>query len=446
MAKQTAISKQNAIAGDGVSSLLSAKWARLVGFTSLVLLLGGFGVWASTAPLAGAVIVDGQVVASGRNLPIQHLEGGIIEEVLVKEGERVAAGQTIMVIDDTSARALLRRLRKQAVGLNAELNRLIAERDRDENVSFPPELLEEATAIGAADVFEEQISEFTARSRRVSSEKNILEKRLAAQAEAVAGFESRMTALGEQVEIIGDEIDRKLGLLEDGLTNRSEYTELLRARAELVGQQGALAAQIESTRTQLLQSEEEIIRLERNLIETASVRINEIRRQLQDVDEQTEVARDTLTRTRVRAQADGRIIQLAVRISGTVIRPGDLLATILPAQKDLIIDGQMSVADIDLVTEGQSANLQFIALNQRVTPEVPAEVIFISPDAINDEATGIPYYAVRLRPTELPPEVRDEDIFPGMPVSALISTSERTFFEYIARPVTDSFRLAFREE
>ena len=428
---------------DGVTRLSAI---RLTGYAVLLGFVVGFGIWASTAPIAGAVIVEGTVTASNRNHLVQLPRDGIIDRVLVTEGDRVERGDVLFKMDDRLQTAQLRRLQRQDLGLRAQIARLDAERLALENVDFSDTMKAEAARLGAQDLLDQQLAEFEARRQREQSEEFILAKRTETQRQSIIGFERQMQALDEQIAIISEEAQRKQQLLGQGLTNRSEYTELLRANAGLVGQRGAIASQIESTRTDLLRSEEELVRLRSLAIETAAATINQLNLRREDLIEQISVAQGDIERTTVRSGTDGVVIQMAVMTPGAVVSAGDTLATVLPTQDDLIIDGRMALQDIDLVSPGQDAKLRFTALNQRVTPEVPGRVIFISPDAIADNNTGTTYYAVRLRPTELPPEINPGDIYPGMPVSSLIATPDRTFFEYLLKPFVDSFRLAFREE
>lgn len=426
--------------------LSATRKPQLVGYMVLALLVGGFGVWAATAPIAGAVIVEGAVTAQNRNRVIQHFEGGIVREVSVVKGERVKADDTIYVIDDVRARAQLQRVQQQAVGLRAQLARLNAERLGTDALSFEQDVIDTAAALDVAHLLDEQRNEFQARRTRLASDDEILNQRVAALTESIDGFEAQLAAIDEQITIVREEANRKEDLLDRGLTNRSEYTELLRASANLVGQRGSIASQIAAARTQIIEVRERIVRQRTTVVEEAAVGINQVRLQLQDVNEQIGTARDVVDRTVVRSPVSGTVVELNVTTPGAVVAPGGTLATILPDQDTLVVAGRLSLNDIDLVTVGQEAQLQFVALNQRVTPNVPAEVTFISADSLRDERTGEPFYSIELQISELPDAIDPANIYPGMPVSSLVSTPDRTFFEYLAKPIMDSLRLAFREQ
>jgi len=449
----------------------------LVGYLAVITFVGVFGVWAATAPLKGAAIVSGVIAAAGQNQIIQHLEGGIIREVHVREGDHVSAGDPLFTMDDTRARAALNTHMKQWVNLRARKTRLETERDsaqadifnneataaaeksgsgelNDELVSllvetvvFPDALRAAAKDNGLSDILDEQRNEFLARLARNKSEVVILRQRVTAGEDAISGYESQKKALEDQLDVVTDETQRKKQLLDQGLTNRSEYTALLRSQADLVGQIGAMASQLEQTRTQIAEAKEQLVRQGTQRLEQALTELNDVNAKLGETEEQLNAARDVLSRLDVRAPTDGLIVRINKNTPGSVISPGEEMALLLPTSTELIVEAQLSPSDIDIVRPGQYADLRFVALNMRTTPSVAGSVNYVSPDRLIDQATGNPYFVARLHITDdLPPEVDRDQIYPGMPVEAMISTGERTFFEYLTRPLMDSFNRAFREE
>lgn len=441
-----AISSRRDHEGDTASAVTTVSAARLVGYLCILVLVAGFGLWAATAPIAGSVIAHGQISSQARNQSVQHLEGGIVAGIHVDEGERVAAGQPIVTIDDSRARSAVVRLERQLVGLQAQLARLQAERSMAETFTLPEALTEAARRLEVTEVVVEQAEEFAARRAGLAVEKSILLQRVAALEQSITGFQTQVDAIQEQLDILEPEIERKRDAVERGIAVRDEFTELVRVNAQLVGQRGAALSDIARTRTEIAETREQIVRLDTAVAEEASGEISTLRAELADLDEQLREARSVLDRTVVRSPVDGLVIQLATRTIGAVVAPGGDLATVLPTDADLIVSARVMTGDIDLVSVGQQAELQLVALNQRLTPTVAAEVIYLSPDALAG-AEGEPnYYAARLRIGALPASVRPDQIYAGMPVTVLIATPERTFFDYILRPVLDSLRLAFREE
>lgn len=417
------------------------------GYATIVVLVGSLGYWAATAPLSGAAIAPGTVAAAGRNVRIQHLEGGIVKEIMVREGDRVNAGQELMVLDRTAAQTQLNRLTKQSVVLIASAARLEAERDGREAFQLRTMAVPDAIDEDTAKLVEDQRKEFEARLARVRSEQKILEQRVATLRKAVVGLTAQKHAIEQQLIVVKDELQRKKMLLDQGLTNRFEYTQILRSEVDLIGQAGALEAELAASSTKIIEAYEQIERLTTQRIEQAVTSLNEVRASMADVEEQIFAAEDVLTRTIVRAPVDGIVVSAVYNSVGSVIGPGEKVMEILPTASDLIVEARLMPQDIDAVHIGQEARLRFSALNMRLTPEVEGTVMHVSADRLIDEATQEPYYRARLQITDdLPSNVTADQLYPGMPVETFISTGERTFLEYLVRPILDSFNRAFVEE
>ncbi|MEF2546333.1 HlyD family type I secretion periplasmic adaptor subunit [Aurantimonas sp. E1-2-R+4] len=435
--------------GDGWASDVKTG-IRLITVTGVALsaiFLLGFGAWAALAPLASAAVAPGVVAAAGKNQGVQHLEGGIVRSILVREGERIKAGQALFALDPTAPKAQRNRLQKQMVGLEARTERLTSERDGLEMLSFPPVLRQLAGTEGIGDLLIEQEREFTARLDRHRQEQVIMGQRVQALREQIEGMTAQQTAIERQLEVVREEVSRKRTLLDKGLTNRSEYTALLRSEADLVGQVGQGVSSILAAKIQIVEAQAQLARLETQRVETAVTQLNEIRAQISDTEEQLRSAEDVLDRIIVRSPSDGIIIKMSVNASGSVVGPGDQLLELLPTGEDLLIEARVSPQDVDVISLGQRARLRFSALNTRTTPTVEAKVTYLSADRLIDQTTRQPYYTARLSMIDdLPPEISRDQIYPGMPVEAYIATGERTFLEYLAKPITDSFSRAFRED
>ena len=419
----------------------------LFGSVVLLVFVGGFAGWASTAPLEGAAVATGTVTASGQNHTIQHLEGGIIEKVLVAEGDRVEEGQELVRLQRTAAEANRDLLRKNLFALEARAARMRAERDGLELLEFRPDLQEAAERYGLANDLEQQRREFDTRVQRLRSDRLILDQRVEALEQQIGGLDAQLASTREQVEVIGDDIRRKKTLLDRQLTNRSEYNALIRSRAEMQGRIGGLQAEIGRARNSIVEAEEQRVKLVTERAEQAVTTLNEARRQIADTQERLRAADDVLSRIVLRSPSDGIVVDIAKTTPGAVIGRGEDLMTILPTDSELIVEARLLPLDVDAVSVGQEASLRFSALNQRVTPEVPATVTYVSKDALTDPQTRESYYTMRLAITDdLPPEVKEEQIFPGMPVETYVRTGDRTFAEYMVKPILDSFARAFREE
>ena len=416
------------------------------GYAAIALLVGGFGYWAASAPLAGAVITQGTIAATGGNIVIQHREGGIIRQLLVHEGDRVREGQDLILLDRTAPEADLNRLTRQWIALKASAARLEAERD---GLTTLAPITEPAPAPFQQDfenLIREQQKEFDARLARFRSEQSILAQRVAMHRESVKGLSAQKLAIEQQAEVVKKELGIKTDLLSRGLTDRNEYSQLLRSEADLVGQAGALEANLASANTQIIEAEAQTERATTQRVEDALTKLDDVRTNLADIEERMRAAQAVLQRTTITAPAAGIVVSSAYNSQGSVVAPGEKIMEILPTASGLGVDARLRPKDIDQVHVGQQAKLRLSALNARLTPEVPATVSEISADRLIDQATHEPYFRAKLKITEaLPAGVKAEQLYPGAPVDAFISTSDRTFFEYLVRPMMDSFARAFAE-
>lgn len=417
----------------------------LAGLALSGVFLCGFGVWATTAPLSGAAIAHGFVVAAGRNLQIQHLEGGIVSEILVREGDRIAAEQPLFRFESSSAGAQRNRLRNQLLSLEARAARLSAERDGAAELVFPERLRQQADDAPLANVLSEQMKEFTTKLEGHRREVAIIGQQIAALSEQIQGLGEQKSAAQEQLAVVKEELKRRKALLEKGLANRREYTDFLLSQAQLTGQIGEFGSSILSAKTQIEEKKEQIARLQSKRVETAAGELNETRARIADVDEQLQAAEAVLERVTVRSPSAGVVVKVNYNAKGAVVTPGQPMAEILPTGESMIVEARLTPQDIDSVHVNQHADLRFTALN-RLTPTVDATVTFVSPDRLVDPRTEQPYYVARLRLSDnLPPGVAIAQIYPGMPVETYIKTGERTFLEYLLKPLEDSFSRAFRE-
>ena len=422
-------------------------WPSVAGFVILALFVAGFGLWAASAPLAGASIAPGVVVASGQNLRVQHFEGGIIQEILVSEGEAVEEGQPLLRLDPTEPLGIRNRLLKALMALQARAERLQAERDGKQSLAFTPALIKDARAANLRSDLDEQLREFQKRHQRLVTDRNIIAQNIAAQQEKITGLEAQIKASRDQISILDDDIDGKQKLLKQGLTRKSEVNILMRNRAELEGRIGANQAAIAEAKTAIVEARQRQSKLDADHAEQAVTQLNEVRRQIADTRERILSAENVLGRVVVRSPAKGVIVTLSQNTEGGVVRQGEDILVILPVGGELIVEARVSPIDKDLVSVGQKAKMRFSSLNSRITPEVDGTVTFVSADRVVDPVSNEPYFPARLKiAEELPDAISREQIFPGMPVEVYVETGDRTFLEYLLKPATDSFRRAFREE
>ena len=422
-------------------------WPVLFGCLVIASFLVGFGIWAATAPIAGASIAQGVVAASGENNAVQHLEGGIVSEILVKKGDRVKQGQALVKLDETQAISARNRIGKSIVGLTARIERASSELEGSDTLKFSQNLKELAQAANTDQALDQQQAEFKSRLDQHKSELNVMEEQVRAIEEEILGIGLQLNAEETKLDVIEAELVGKKKLLDQGLTSRTQYNELLRAQADIVGAIGSRKATIGQRRTTISEIRERQTTAVATRKAAASKEISDLRLQIEDMEEQLSARSDILGRMVINAPEDGIIVTLTKNTIGSVIQPGETVLEILPTSEELVISARIAPQDIDAVRVGQNANIRFSALNLRTTPEVPAAVEYISADRLVDAATQEPYFEARLKlSSNLPNEIKADQIYAGMPVEAFINTGERTFLEYMAKPIQDSFSRAFTED
>ena len=424
----------------------SHKGYAYLGYFGIAIVFAAFGGFAWRAPLDSAAIAPGQVMAETATKPIQHLEGGIVREVLVKESTPVRKGDVLFRLEPTQARATSEMLMKQLDAATALEARLLAERDRAERISFPAALLERRHVSETAAAIADQRKRFDERRQMLDSETRILKARLAQAEKEHAGLTHQATSLKEQLENLNADIEDASTLLQRKLYRRSKYRALLRDRSRLEGQLGTneseLARAMEATNEARLQIE----KIERKFVDDASQQLPDVRVRLSDLREKMTVASDVMSRIEVRAPQNGIVQGLKVHAAGAVVKPGEALAELVPTGDKLVMAARVSPLDIDNVTKGQRAEIRFPAFSSRRIPTILGNVETVAGDAMLDEYTREPYFLARVivDTSTIPSEIHDR-LVPGMPADVLIITGERTLLEYLLSPITDLLFKSMRE-
>ena len=421
----------------------------VVGMTLLVLAFGGFGLWAFRAPLAAAVIAQGSFVATGQNKIIQHLEGGIIEEIMVREGDRVEAGDLLLSLDHTAAAANERELELRRARLEATEARLLAEYGRDDRLQQPAHLEAARGDYEIAAILDGQALAFEVSQSALENDISLLERNIEALVIRAAGYKSQLGSFQRQHEVLKADQEGKASLLSRGLLRRSELTQIETAMLEVEGQVGRLQSEIDEIAEVKGRYETQMAQAVQKYRQTALEDLQTIQAQLDGIREQSRTAQDVRKRADVLAPVTGRIVRLYYHTAGGVVESGRPILEILPEDEALIIETQVPRADIDSVRKGQEATVRLTALNQRTTPVLEGEVYYVSADSIADNSTGDPaevYVArVSIEPDQLA-RVPGFTPTPGMPAEIMIQTAERTFAQYLAKPIKDSMIRAFRED
>jgi HlyD family type I secretion membrane fusion protein len=437
---------------------LSAKWPIFTGLAFLVVWLGFFGVWAGVAPLNSAVVAPGTFVATGQNKLVQHFEGGIIREIAVKEGDVVEANQVLVRIDDTAANAKLRRLVLKKYRLHAMKARLEAEMSASETIETPAAFSESARDPEIKAILERQRAELRARRASLATEESVLRKQIAGLEESIRGYQAQVQSTKDRMALFVEELKDKSSLLGQQLVRKSDVLALRRSEASLGGDLGEFLGRIADSKERIAQANEKIAQVHSTALRDAIKELRETEADLDDVEEQIRAAQDVVDRVDVRSPVHGIVVKRNFHTAGGVVSSGAVILELLPIGEERILEAHVKPQDISHVSVGQVALVRLSALNQRITPMVGASVIYVSADALAEQVqvktethpdsdTRREFYVVRVR-------LDQDDILrrmpefiptPGMPADVYIKTGERTFFEYIMKPVFDSFSRAFRE-
>ena len=424
-------------------------WSILawVGVLVIVAIVLGLGVWGSQTKIAGAVIAPGKVSVEAGAQVVQHLDGGIVAEVHVRDGDIVAAGTPLLRLDGSTMRSELAIITDQLDEITARAIRLRAERDGFSALDFGEALQDRAGKDHIlAELLAGQGNLFAARQQ--SQEKlasSYREQQAQIEAEII-GQEAQIVATDLQLEYISTEINDLQSLLERGLTPAGRVLALRREHARLSGERGQTVAAIARNRGQISQIDTELERQEADRREQVVTELREITASAAELQERRTVLEERLSRLDLKAPMDGMVHNLQIRTVNAVIRPADPVLYIVPQMQELIVTVRVPALQVDAVHIGQAAQMRFSAFEARTTPELKGTVQRVSPDVLLDQQTGQEYYTADLTPGDGQLELLDElPIMVGMPVEAFIQTGERSPLSYLVKPLADYLRHALRE-
>ena len=409
----------------------------------------GLLAWAALSSVSGAVVAPGVIRAEGQRKTIKSLEGGIVERISVREGQRVARGETLLEFEDTRPLSQLEVLRSSYFNLLAERARYQAELRGLSAIPFPAELLAAAPAdAGVAAMLRTQQDVFTARRILVSSQTEVLNQRIQQLEIRITGFQAQAASIQEQSRLIDEELAGLRELHAKGYAPLNRVRAVERNAASLGGSRGAQVAEIARTRESIGEARIELAKVRQEYVGEAAEQLREIEVKMADLLPRLRAAEDAYRHTRIVAPVDGYVLNLTQFTEGGVAGPGEPLMDVVPANAPLIIDARVRPQDIDNVAAGQEARVRLSALSSRLSPEVQADVVTVSADRKVDANTGEPYFEaqVRIRPEELR-KFADKKVRlnPGMPADAYILTGQRTVLDFIIGPLRDTVRDSLRE-
>lgn len=424
----------------------SLRGLALAGVAGVALFAGTVGVWAVATTLSGAVIASGQFVVDGNVKKVQHSTGGIVRELVVREGDRVEQDQVVIRLDDTLTRANLQVVTKQLDELIVRLGRVQAERDGRDEIKFEAELLARIAEPAIAELTASEKNLFEARRAARDGQKAQLNKRIDQLNDEIAGLKAQQKSRDAQTKLIAEELAGIRWLYTKNLVALNRRTALEREAANLEGQSGQLVAGLAQAEGKIAEARLQIIQIDAVLREEAMKELREIQGKVAELAERRIAAEDQMKRVDIRAPSAGFVHQLAVHTVGGVISPAEPAMLIVPANDSLQVEARVMPPDIDQIRLGQAATVKIHAFNQRITPEVAGTVSRISADISRDQQTGAVFYTIRIaiEPGELA-RLGANQISAGMQTDAFIRTEDRTPFEYIVKPLKDQIAKAFRE-
>lgn len=434
------LTERREVSGRGPASIIRFGW--------FVLLFGfvGFLTWAALAPLDSGVTAPGEIVVDSNRQKIQHLTGGIVDEVLVRDGDHVAQDQILIRLNRTRIQAELAIVRAQLLSSLAVEARLVTERDQGPELIFPASVME-ARALDprVEEVVSTQSQLFETRRRALGNELSILDESIKGLNEQLRGVQAQQAGKTRQLAILGEELAALQSLFEEGYVPRNRIFELERAIADVDARRSEDAASIGRIQSALSETRLRKVQREQEYVKEVESQLTAIQREVDSLEQRRISLQEDLERVDIRSPVAGVVVGLRIHSTGGVIRPGEDILELVPDGEPLVIEARIPTQSIELVQVGLDAMVRFSALS-RLNPVVDGRVITVSADRLTDERTGIPYYKARIEvsPDELA-RLSYERILPGMPAEVVVKTGQHSVLHYLLKPILDHIFSAFRE-
>ncbi|HEU0148609.1 MAG TPA: HlyD family type I secretion periplasmic adaptor subunit [Bradyrhizobium sp.] len=405
------------------------------------------GGWLTLVPLAGAVVVPGNLVVQSDVKAIQHPTGGIVAEIKVDNGKRVAAGDLLVRLDSTQVKAGMQAISKQLDEQRAKIGRLTAERDEHEQPAYPSELTSRANDDSVRAVIASENSLFKARANARQSQKDLLQGRVSQLNDEIRGMEAQSDSKTKQIDLITGELAGVQDLYDKRLVPLTRLTTLQREAARIEGERGQLVSSVAETKSKIGEAQLQIVKTDQDFRSEVVKDLGEAQAKEGELIEKYTAARDQLDRIEVRAPNSGTVHQLAVHTIGGVIKAGETIMEVVPDSDELQVEAHVQPKDIDHVHLGQDAFVRFSAFNQRTTPQLTGQVSFVSPDITTDQKSSSTFYTVRIVLSEdQQHRLGGGQLIPGMQAEVFVQTGKRTMMSYLMKPITDQLHRAFVEE
>lgn len=423
----------------------SDRGIRRIGATIVLVTFGLFGIWAAFAPLGNAVYGTGLVTVQTYRKTVQHLEGGIVKELLARDGDTVKKGDPLIVLDDAQLSAQYESTRNQLISTKAREARLRAE--RDDLPAIPPLEVSGTDSQRAQEAIEGEAQVFNARKASRLGEIAVQRERIGQLKQQVLGLKDMIRTKVNLEKSYSGEIVELKDLLRQGFVDKQRLLEQERKLDMLKSEVADHESTITKTLLQINETELQIIQLTKNFSSEVVKELSDVQAKVFDLQETATALQDRLSRVVIRAPEDGMVLDMKVHTVGGVVSAGTPLLDIVPESSELVVEAHVSTNDIDRVAVGRLTDVRFSAFNSATTPVIPAIVTRVSADRLTDQQSGEPYYLVRVKLTEEGlKRLGDRKLQPGMPAEVLINAGERTMLEYLLKPAGNMFVKSMIEE
>ena len=425
--------------------LKSEKGTVNFGIFVIFMLVGVFGIWLGMAPLNSAAVAVGKINVVSNKKIIQHLEGGVVDKIFVKDGDVVKAGDPLVEIKNAALQSEIGIVRADYLRTSAIVSRLDAQKDDANEIKFSDDIKQIS---GYEEVANGQISIFNEQKKLLDNEKTILKQRIKQLENQIQGAKAIMSAKKDRIASLNEEIREWERLFKEQLADKVRLRDLNREKTAVEGELAAGTAEIARLGVQINETQGQIALRDRSFKEDILKKLEDAKIRLVDLEQRYNALKDQSERTIVKSPVEGSVVELAFHTIGGVIRPGERIMSIVPDDTDYVVEAKLNVVDIDTVHVGQLADIRFSAFQHKPSFVMEGKVTYVSADSVQDNA-GHSYYDIK---AELTPEgMKEFDrneffIVPGMPVEVMIKTGDRTMLEYVLKPFIDMFKRAFNED
>ncbi len=419
---------------------------RNIGYSILFVMFGVFGTWSYIAPIDSSSLAAGVVEVKSHRKTIQHLEGGIVDSISVRDGDYVNSGETLLTMDNTQTKAQIEILSGQYISAAAINSRLTAERAELDEIRFP-ESFEKLNDLRVHEATLGQQQIFIARRNSFKGELNLFRQRVKQLGLKIAGLKTQQMSKRQLLSSYAEEIDDIKELLAEGFADKQRLRGLQRQYTETNGEIASLSTDIAGARMQQGETELQIVQTARKFQEEIVTQLEEVNAELFSINEQLIVAEDRAQRSIIKAPVSGFVLGMSAHTEGGVVAPGSPILDIVPEDEALIVTAKVSLSDIDKIEIGTTAEVRFSAFSSKTTPVMEGNVKTISADSLQDPVSGMSYYQAVIELTaESKQNLGSLVLIPGMPAEVLINTGKRTLFEYLVQPLSDVFSRSLIEE